>query len=97
MENITTNTRSTAISTAPYPASILFVIEGNFGGGTATLQWSEKKDSEASWSTVKESGDVDVIRSADSNGVIGVGTVGYLSVLVAGATTPNINLSLIGR
>ena len=97
MENITADGRSAPINTAPYPNSILFVIEGDFGGGTATLQWSEEKGAGASWSAVKEAGDADVARTADSNGIVGVGRVGYLSVLLAGATDPDLNLSLLAH
>ena len=97
MENITTNTRSTVIKTSPYPASLLFVIDGDFGGGTATLQWSEEKGAGARWSTVKGAGDADIARTANSNGVVSVGRVGYLSVVLAGATDPDLYFSLIAR
>ena len=97
MENLTSNTRSTPISTENSSSSVLFVLEGTFGGGTATLEWSEEIGASTSWSAVKDINDADVTRTANSNGIVGVGRIGYLSVVLAGATSPNINISIIAQ
>ena len=97
MENLTSNPRSSAISTENSSSSILFVLEGDFGGGTAALEWSEEIGASTSWSAVKDINDADVTRTANSNGIVGVGRIGYLSVVLAGATSPNINISIIAQ
>lgn len=97
MIKINDNTRTEAIDTSPYPSSILYVIEGNFGGGTATLQWSETNGAGARWSTVKGPNDADVAVTENTNGTVAVGDVGFLSVLVEGATAPSLYVSLLSR
>lgn len=97
MENLTNNTRSSAISTENSSSSILFVLEGDFGGGTAALEWSEQTGAATRWSAVKDINDADVTRTANSNGIVGVGRIGYLSVVLTGATAPNLNVSIIAQ
>lgn len=72
-------------------------IRGDFSGGTATLEWSETADApDAEWSPLKDINDDDFTRTAPSNAtVVGIGRNGYVSVKLAGATSPNIFITIV--
>ena len=92
MAAITTNTRTAITKTVS--DQYFFNVGGTWDTATATLEWSA--DGSAPWYPIKDLNDVDVARTADSNGIVTTGKVGYLSVDVTsvGAST-SLNVALV--
>lgn len=91
MAAITTNTRAAITKTVS--DQYFFNVGGTWDTATAALEWSE--EGEAPWYPIKDLNDVDVARTADSNGIVTTGKVGYLSVnvtSVGGSTSLNVSL-----
>jgi hypothetical protein len=88
MAAITTNTRSDTVKTVSN--QYFFNVGGSttagsvseWDGATATVEWS--RDGSAPWFPIKDASDVDVARTADSNGIVTTGKVGHLSVNITG-------------
>lgn len=92
MTVITTNTRAEITKTVS--DNYFFNIGGTWDGATATLEWSA--EGEAPWYPIKDLNDVDVARTANSNGIVTTGKVGYLSVNITGGaeTTQSLNVTM---
>jgi hypothetical protein len=93
MAAITTNTRAAITKTVSH--NYFFNVGGTWDGATATLEWSA--EGAEPWYPIKDSADADVARTADSNGIVTTGKVGYLSVNITGGgeSTQSLNVSLI--
>jgi hypothetical protein len=90
-QNITSDVRTTAVFTES--AHYFFNIGGTWGGASISLEWSEDR---VDWYPIKDANDIDIIRTDDSNGIVSVGKVGWLSVLPSSTSgTTDLNLSLI--
>lgn len=92
-QTITTDTRTDAVKTVS--SHYFFNAGGTWGGATVTLEWSESGES-GTWYPIKDSADLDVSRTANSNGIVTVGKNGFLSAIASdtGGST-SIQVSLI--
>lgn len=67
-------------------------VEGTFGGGTATLEWSLTDDATAT--TATDSADADIARTANAIDVFG-GSGVWLRWTLSGATNPVLYVRIV--
>lgn len=89
-QNLTTNVRTEAVKTVS--SHYFFNVAGTWAGATATLEWSEEG---TFWYPIKDSGDSNVARIDDSNGVVTTGKNGFLSVICSGGTAATFDAMVV--